>query len=108
ETYVRSCSSLFRRPPRIGALQGVSLDVHKGQRFGIVGESGSGKSTLLRLLCGLESPTSGSIRFAGQEIAGRRERQLKFLRAEVQLVFQDPMTALDPRSRVRDVGEEPL
>jgi peptide/nickel transport system ATP-binding protein len=108
ETYVRSRSSLFKRPPRIGALQGLSFDIHQGQRFGIVGESGSGKSTLLRLLCGLESPTSGSIRFAGQEIAGKREHQLKFLRAEVQLVFQDPMSALDPRMRVRDIVKEPL
>jgi peptide/nickel transport system ATP-binding protein len=108
QTYVRSRSSLFGRPAQITALHGVSFDIIRGQRFGIVGESGSGKSTLLRLLCGLQTPTSGSIRFAGREIAGKREHQLRFLRAEVQLVFQDPMSALDPRMRVRKIIAEPL
>ena len=108
QTYMRSRSSLFGRRPRINALQGVSFDIGRGQRFGIVGESGSGKSTLLRLLCGLQRPTSGSIRFAGQEIAGAPERRLRLLRAEVQLVFQDPMSALDPRMRVRNIITEPM
>jgi ABC-type glutathione transport system ATPase component len=106
--YVRSRTSLLRPAPRVVALRGVSLDIHKAQRFGIVGESGSGKSTLLRLLCGLDTPTSGSIRFAGREIAGRPERALRFLRSEVQIVFQDPMSALDPRMRVRQIISEPL
>jgi ABC-type glutathione transport system ATPase component len=108
QTYVRSRGSLAGGPARITALHGVSFDIIRGQRFGIVGESGSGKSTLLRLLCGLQSPTSGSVRFAGREIAGKPERLIRFLRAEVQLVFQDPMSALDPRMRVRNIITEPL
>jgi ABC-type glutathione transport system ATPase component len=106
--YTRSRTSLLKPPGQVHALRGVSFDIRKGERFGIVGESGSGKSTLLRLLCGLDTATSGSIRFGGQEIVGKSERQLKFLRKELQLVFQDPMSALDPRMRVRDIVREPL
>jgi len=92
----------------VHALRGVSLAVQKGERYGIVGESGSGKSTLLRLLCALDKPTSGSIRFGGQEITGLPERRLGFLRRSLQIVFQDPMSSLDPRMRVRDIVAEPL
>ncbi|MET9341203.1 MULTISPECIES: ABC transporter ATP-binding protein [unclassified Nonomuraea] len=99
-------TSLFK--PEVHALRGVSLDVRRGDRFGIVGESGSGKSTLLRLLCGLDRPTSGSITFEGRQIVGRRERDLRFLRDDLQIVFQDPMSSLDPRMRVRDIIAEPL
>ncbi len=106
--YLRPRTSLRRPPPRVAALRGVSFDISAGQRFGIVGESGSGKSTLLRLLCALDTPTSGSIRFAGREITGRPERELRFLRREMQIVFQDPMGSLNPRMRVRDIICEPL
>jgi len=92
----------------VHALRGVSFDVEPGQRFGIVGESGSGKSTLVRLLAGLDQPTSGSITFRGQRVDGVPERKLKFLRSELQIVFQDPMGSLDPRMRVRDIIGEPL
>jgi peptide/nickel transport system ATP-binding protein len=90
------------------ALDGVELDVAAGERLGIVGESGSGKSTLVRLMMGLDRPTSGRVRFAGQEVSGRPERELGFLRAAVQLVFQDPRSSLDPRMRVGDIITEPL
>jgi len=106
--YKRQRTSLLRPPGQVHALRGVSLDIPRGQRLGIVGESGCGKSTLLRLLCALDQPTSGSIRFDGQEIAGRRERDLRFLREQLQIVFQDPMGSLDPRMRVRDIIAEPL
>lgn len=99
----------FREPPRkVVALNDVSFDIHRGQRFGVVGESGSGKSTLIRLLSALDQPSSGSIRFDGQELRGRSERQLRFLRRQLQFVFQDPMGSLDPRMRVRDIVAEPL
>ncbi|MBB5078675.1 ATP-binding cassette domain-containing protein [Nonomuraea endophytica] len=104
--YRRPRTSLTRPGEAVHALKGVSLSVARGERYGIVGESGSGKSTLLRLLCGLDRPTSGSIRFAGQEIVGRRD--LRFLRNDLQIVFQDPMSSLDPRMRVRDIVAEPL
>jgi peptide/nickel transport system ATP-binding protein len=106
--YHRPRTSLTRPGEAVHALRDVSLTVRRGERFGIVGESGSGKSTLLRLLCALDQPTSGSIRFDGQEIAGRPERRLKFLRRSLQIVFQDPMSSLDPRMRVRDLVAEPL
>ena len=107
-TYTRPRTFLLAPVPVVEALRGVSFDIARGERFGIVGESGSGKSTLLRLLCGLDRATSGSIRFDGQEVVGRRERDLAFLRAELQIVFQDPTGSLDPRMRVRDIVCEPL
>lgn len=107
-TYRRGRSSLFRAPAEVAALQDVSFDVAAGQRFGIVGESGSGKSTLLRILAGLDLPTSGSVKVAGNEVAGSREGQLLELRRQLQIVFQDPMGSLDPRMRVRDLVAEPL
>jgi peptide/nickel transport system ATP-binding protein len=93
---------------RTEALRGVSFEVNAGQRFGIVGESGSGKSTLVRLLAALDKPTSGSIAFRGTSIEKLPERRLKFLRDDLQVVFQDPMSSLDPRMRIRDIVCEPL
>jgi peptide/nickel transport system ATP-binding protein len=86
----------------------VSFEVTAGERFGIVGESGCGKSTLLRLLAGLDRPTSGRLVVEGTDIAPLPERRLKFLRDQLQMVFQDPMSSLDPRMRVRDIVAEPL
>ncbi|NRQ37618.1 ABC transporter ATP-binding protein [Nonomuraea sp. NN258] len=106
--YRRPRASLTRPGEVVHALRDVSLDVRRGERFGVVGESGSGKSTLLRLLCALDRPTSGSIRFDGREITGLPERRLRFLRENLQIVFQDPMSSLDPRMRVRDLVAEPL
>ncbi|GAB2979852.1 ABC transporter ATP-binding protein [Amycolatopsis acidiphila] len=99
---------VHRRYDRAHALRGVSLSVGAGQRFGIVGESGSGKSTMVRLLAGLDRPTSGEILFQGKRIDTLPERGLGFLRAALQVVFQDPMGSLDPRMRVRDIICEPL
>lgn len=107
-TYRRTRTSLRTPAARISALRGVSLSVPAGGRFGIVGESGSGKSTLVRLIAGLDRPTSGSIRVDGREISDLGDRQLAFLRAMLQIVFQDPMGSLDPRMRVRDIVAEPL
>lgn len=101
-------SSLFGKRSEVHALKGISFDVAAGQRFGVVGESGSGKSTLLRILAGLDQPTSGSVRVAGSEVAGAKERDLVELRQQLQIVFQDPMGSLDPRMRVRDIIAEPL
>jgi peptide/nickel transport system ATP-binding protein len=106
--YRRPRRSLAHRGGLVHALRGIDLDIRYGERFGIVGESGSGKSTLIRLLAGLDRPTAGSIRFAGREITRSPERSLKFLRRELQMVFQNPMGSLDPRMKVRDIISEPL
>lgn len=93
---------------KVVALDAVSLTVAPGQRLGIVGESGSGKSTLVRLMAGLDRPTSGTVRFDGRPVSGVPERDLGFLRAAVQFVFQDPRSSLNPRMRVGDIVAEPL
>lgn len=104
---VSEVSRVFARGA-VRALDGVSLQVVRGQRLGIVGESGSGKSTLIKLMAALDRPSSGSIRFKGQEISGLSEPRLGFLRASVQLVFQDPRSSLNPRMTVGSIVTEPL
>jgi ABC-type glutathione transport system ATPase component len=106
--YRRPRASTFGSAPTVRALDGVSLDVRRGERFGIVGESGCGKSTLLRLISGLDRPTSGRVLVEGTDITDLPERRLRPLRERLQLVFQDPMGSLDPRMRVRDIVAEPL
>jgi ABC-type glutathione transport system ATPase component len=99
----------LRHPPGVRhALRGVSLAIAPGERVGVVGESGSGKTTLARLLVGLDKPTAGDVRFEGESIVGRRERDLRRLRGGVQMVFQDPMGSLDPRMTVGAIVAEPL
>lgn len=93
---------------RVQALDDVNLRVERGQRLGIVGESGSGKSTLIRLMAGLDRPTSGSVSYDGRLVSGVPEARLGFLRASVQMVFQDPRSSLNPRMRVGDIIAEPL
>jgi oligopeptide/dipeptide ABC transporter ATP-binding protein len=104
----RPRARLFTAPPVVHAVRDVSLTIDRGERFGIVGESGSGKSTLLRLIAGLDQPTAGEILIDGRQIQGKRTAQLGWLREKLQLVFQDPMSSLDPRMRVRDIIAEPL
>jgi peptide/nickel transport system ATP-binding protein len=106
--YALPRTSLRRPAGCVHALRGIDLEVRQGDRFGIVGESGSGKSTLARLLVALDRPTAGSVRFEGEPISGRRERDLRELRRNAQIVFQDPLGSLDPRMRVRELLLEPL
>jgi oligopeptide/dipeptide ABC transporter ATP-binding protein len=93
---------------RLRALSDVSLDVWPGETLGIVGESGCGKSTLGRAVLQLTPPTSGSIRYRDRDISRLGRRDLKALRQEIQIVFQDPYSSLNPRMRVRDIIAEPL
>jgi peptide/nickel transport system ATP-binding protein len=90
------------------ALREVNVTVNAGDTLGIVGESGSGKSTLARLMLALERPTEGEVLHRSKPISGRGERDLRDFRRQVQIVFQDPMSSLDPRMRVYDILAEPL
>lgn len=90
------------------ALDGVSLTVPEGGSVGIVGESGAGKSTLLRMLLGLEYPDSGEVRLRGRLVTRRDRAVMRALRQDVQVVFQDPRSSLDPRMKVGQSIAEPL
>jgi ABC-type glutathione transport system ATPase component len=92
----------------IRAVDDVSLDIEPGETMGLVGESGSGKSTLGRLVLRLIEPTSGSIRFEDRDLLAANHGQLRRLRRDMQIIFQDPFGSLDPRMRVEDVVAEPL
>src|SRR3989475_9131180 len=92
----------------VRAVDDVSLDVQSGETLGLVGESGSRKSTLGRLVLRLIEPTSGSIRFEGRDLLSASAGELRRLRRDMQIVFQDPFGSLDPRMRVEEVIAEPL
>src|SRR4029077_10494127 len=96
-----------RRPPLL-AVDGISLDVMEGETLGVVGESGCGKSTLGRLLVRLLDATSGSITFDGADMLKLRGSQLRAVRRDIGMVFQDPFASLDGRMKVGDIIAEPI
>lgn len=93
---------------KVNAVSGISFDVLKGETLGIVGESGCGKSTTGRAIMQLPSPTSGSIMFDGTELTSLSGEAMREARTKIQMIFQDPISSLNPRRNVRDIVLEPL
>ena len=99
---------LFARPSLVRAVDDVSFTVDEGEMFGLVGESGSGKSTTGRCILRLTEPTSGDVLFRGENVLSFSSTRMRQARRDMQIVFQDPYSSLNPRMRVGQIVEEPL
>jgi ABC-type oligopeptide transport system ATPase subunit len=99
---------LFRPPSVVRAVDDVSFTIDEGEMFGLVGESGSGKSTTGRCILRLIEPTSGDVLFRGENVLQFSNERMRATRRDMQIVFQDPYSSLNPRMRVGDIVEEPL
>ena len=97
-----------KRGQTVKAVDDVSFEIMKGETFGVVGESGCGKSTLGRTLIRLQQPTEGHIYLNGTDIAGLKGAQLKEMRKEAQIIFQDPSACLNPRRTIKQILMEPF
>jgi peptide/nickel transport system ATP-binding protein len=93
---------------RVQAVSGVTFQVREGETLGLVGESGCGKSTTGRTLVQVQAATSGEIIYQGKDLNGMKGKQLRQLRTKIQMIFQDPISSLNPRRRIKDIVAEPL
>ncbi|MEK7423306.1 MAG: oligopeptide/dipeptide ABC transporter ATP-binding protein, partial [Actinomycetota bacterium] len=93
---------------KVHAVSGISFDVLRGETLGVVGESGCGKSSTGKALMQLPRPTSGSVSFEGRELTSMRPDEMRAARTRMQMIFQDPVSSLNPRRKVRDIVREPL
>jgi oligopeptide/dipeptide ABC transporter ATP-binding protein len=105
---IRSGTFMRRVVGNVHAVAGVSFDLHEGETLGLVGESGCGKSTTGRAILQLQRATSGSVKYRGRELTNLSNKQLRPLRRELQIVFQDPYASLNPKMPVNDIIGEPL
>lgn len=105
--YEQPRQSLFAPPIVVKAIDGVSLEIEKGQTFGLVGESGCGKSTIGKMLLRLEAPTEGTVTFEGKDLSAVKGQEERDLRSKIQVVFQDPYASMNPRQRVDAFVDEP-
>jgi len=96
------------RRHQLSAVAGISFDIYEGETLGLVGESGCGKSTTGRALMRIVEPSSGTIELEGIEITTKKGKDLRNLRTRMQMIFQDPISSLNPRRRVKDIVAEPL
>src|SRR5260221_3352264 len=103
-----SARSWGSRAQRLQAVDGISLEIMRGESVAIVGESGSGKTTAGRAMLGLYRPSAGSVHFDGEDLTGLRGARLKRFRSRVQMIFQDPYSSLNPRMKVGAIIAEPL
>jgi oligopeptide transport system ATP-binding protein len=101
-------AGLLRAGTRVAAVDDVSFSIDEGETFGLVGESGSGKTTTGRCMLRLVEPSSGEVRFRGENVLAFPARRLREARRDMQIVFQDPYSSLNPRMRARQIVEEPL
>ena len=99
---------LWRTSTVVKAVDGVDFTIDEGEMFGLVGESGCGKSTTGRCVLRLVEPTAGEVRFRGENVLSFSRERLRLARRDMQIVFQDPYSSLNPRMRVREIVEEPL
>src|SRR5687767_13752777 len=99
---------LLRAPSIVKAVDDVTFTIDEGEMFGLVGESGSGKSTTGRCILRLTEPSSGEVLFRGEDVLMFSRQRMRLARRDMQIVFQDPYSSLNPRMRVGDIVEEPL